>query len=107
MMKVIPSPLAATALALAGCQTPPQTGGPASQPPRLVTTMHPYYAGNGTVQNVYPAPTSAAAGSSGQSMQRLEIKMDSGVVQYVDTSAGGFSKGTRVSLTEDHILRRM
>ena len=106
MPKFIPYALAATALALAGCQTPPQTGGP-SQPPRLVTTMHPYYAGNGTVQNVYPAPTSAAAGSTGQSMQRLEIKMDNGVVQYVDTPASGFTKGTRVSLTEDHILRRM
>lgn len=106
MPKFIPYALAATALALAGCQTPPQTGGP-SQPPRLVTTMHPYYAGNGTVQNVYPAPSSAAAGSTGQSMSRLEVKMDNGVVQYVDTSSGEFAKGTRVSLTEDHIIRRM
>ena len=106
MPKFIPFALTATALALAGCQTPPQTGGP-SQPPSLVTNTHPYYAGNGTVQNVYPAPSSAAAGSSGQPMQRLEIKMDNGLVQYVDTPSGEFAKGMRVSLTEDHIIRRM
>lgn len=106
MTKLMPYALAAAALALAGCQTPPQTGGPA-QPPRLVTTVHPYYAGNGTVQNVYPAPTSAAAGSSVEPMRRLEIKMDSGLVQYVDTSSSEFTKGTRVSLTDDKIIRRM
>jgi hypothetical protein len=106
MTKFIPLALAATALALAGCQTPPQTGGP-SQPPSLVTNAHPYYAGNGTVQNVFPAPGSAAAGSSGQPMQRLEIKMDNGQVQYVDTPSSEFTKGTRVTLTPDHVIRRM
>jgi hypothetical protein len=106
MTKLLPCALAAVAVALAGCQTPPPAGGPA-QPGPLVTTTHPYYAGNGTVQNIYPAPTSAAAGSSGQSMQRLEIRMDNGLVQYVDTPSGEFAKGMRVTLTEDHIIRRM
>jgi hypothetical protein len=102
----MPLALAAAALALAGCQTPPQTGGP-SQPPRLVTNVQPYFAGNGTVQNVYPAPSGAAAGSSSAPMQRLEIKMDNGQVQYVDTPSRDFAKGTRVSLTEDKIIRKM
>ena len=40
-------------------------------------------------------------------MQRLEIRMDNGMVQYVDTPSGEFTKGMRVSLTEDHVIRKM
>jgi hypothetical protein len=40
-------------------------------------------------------------------MRRLEIKMDNGQVQYVDTASSEFAKGTRVSLTDDKIIRKM
>jgi len=33
--------------------------------------------------------------------------MDNGAVQYVDTPSREFSRGTRVSLSEDHVIRRM
>jgi hypothetical protein len=102
-------PLAAIAvLALGACSTPPQTGGPAQPGANIVTNVHPYSAGNGVVQSVSPAPSfMAGAGSSSEPMQRLEIKMDSGAVQYVDTASRDFTKGTRVTLTEDRLIRRM
>lgn len=100
-------PLAVAALALGACSTPPQTGGPAQSNPKVVTIVHPYVAGNGTVQNVMPTPSYAAsAGSSADPMQRLEIKMDNGAVQYVDTTSREFPKGTRITLTEDRIIKR-
>jgi hypothetical protein len=101
-------PLAALVVAsLAACQTPPQTGGPAQPMPKIVTNVHPYTAGNGVVQSVSPAPTMAAAGSSSEPLQRLEVKMDNGTVQYVDTTSRDFSKGQRITLTEDKLIRRM
>ena len=54
-----------------------------------------------------PAPDSAAAGGTAQPMQRLEIKMDSGVVQYVDVPSQEFTKGTRVVLTQDKLIGKM
>ena len=108
MTRVTPFAIAAVAAlsALAACSTPPQTGGP-SKPANIVTNVQPYHAGSGVVQNVLPSPASAAAGSSAQPVQRLEIKMDNGAVQYVDTTSSEFTKGTRVSLSEDKIIRRM
>ena len=101
-------PLSVLTLAgLGACSTPPQTGGPANPNPVIVTQVHPYTAGNGVVQQVMPAPAGATASSSSQPMQRLEIRMDNGVVQYVDTPTPGFTKGTRVTLTEDRLIRRM
>ena len=101
-------PLAALVVAsLAACQTPPQTGGPAQPTPKIVTNVHPYTAGNGVVLSVSPTPTIAAAGSSSEPMQRLEIRMDNGTTQYVDTPSRDFSKGQRVTLTEDKVIRRM
>ncbi|MGH8733770.1 MAG: hypothetical protein ACREVB_08820 [Burkholderiales bacterium] len=94
-------PLSLVALAaLSACSTPPQSGGPAQSSPNIVTNVHPYHAGNGTVQSVMPAP-----GSS--DMQRLEIKMDNGPVQYVDTSAREFTKGSRVQLSQDRLITKM
>jgi hypothetical protein len=95
-------PLSLVALAaLSACSTPPQTGGPAQSSPNIVTNVHPYYAGNGTVQSVMPTP----GGSS--DMQRLEVKMDDGRIQYVDTSARDFTKGSRIQLSQDRTIKRM
>jgi len=97
------------AATLSACSAPPQQGGPA-QPaagPKVVTNVHPYKAGTGVVQAVMPAPSTAAAGGSAEPLQRLEIKMDSGGVQLVDTSSKEFKKGTRVQLTEDKQIKKM
>jgi hypothetical protein len=101
-------PLSLLALAtLSACTTPPQTGGPSQAAPNIVTNVHPYRAGTGVVQAVMPAPAMAGAGSSAEPMQRLEIKMDDGRIQYVDTSSREFSKGTRIQLTEDKLIRKL
>ena len=47
-----------------------------------------------------PAPAPA------EPMQRLEIKMDNGKIQYVDVPSREFTRGTRVTLTEDRLIRR-
>jgi hypothetical protein len=109
MPKLIPFAVIAAAAvsALSACSTPPQTGGPAE--PKIVTNVLPYRAGSGVVQSVNPAPVmpgASASGSTAQPMQRLEIRMDNGTVQYVDVPSREFTRGTRVILTEDKIIRR-
>jgi hypothetical protein len=100
-------PLAILAAALGACSTPPQQGGPAQSSPRIVTNVHPYKSGSGTVQAVHATPAAAAAGASSQPVQRLEIKMDDGTIQYVDTTSREFPRGTRVVLTEDRYIKRL
>ena len=108
MKRFVPVALALAAVGtLSACGTPPQTGGPARPAQNIVTNVHPYTPGNGVVQSVMPAPgSSASAGSSSAPMQRLEIKMDNGSIQYVDTTSRDFTKGTRVTLTSDHFIRK-
>jgi hypothetical protein len=53
------------------------------------------------------APASASAGASAGPMQRLEIKMDDGTIQYVDTPSRDFPRGTRIVLTEDRYIKRL
>lgn len=100
-------PLAVIVAALGACSTPPQTGGPATPAVNVVTNVHPYHPGNGVVQSVSAAPVATAgAGSSAEPMQRLEIKMDNGAIQYVDTTSREFTKGTRVTLTENRYIKK-
>ena len=99
-------PLAVIAAALAACSTPPQTGGP-TPAVNVVTNVHPYRPGSGVVQSVSAAPVATAGtGSSAEPMQRLEIKMDNGPIQYVDTTSREFTKGTRVQLTENRYIKK-
>jgi hypothetical protein len=39
-------------------------------------------------------------------MQRLEVKMDNGKVQYIDTPSRDFTKGMRITLTPDRYIKR-
>jgi len=113
MAKLTVFALAATAL-LGACSTPPQ-----STAPNIATIVHPLRAGTGVVQAVMPAPimagttasasssgTTASAGSSGP-MQRLEIKMSDGKMQYVDIRSNEIAKGDRVQLGADGIIRKV
>ena len=96
-----------------------------------------YRPGTGVVENVVlaPAPISAVSGgtatgatghvagpsstdrpeppvgvpsSSSGRLVRLAIKMDSGgAIQYVDTDSSQFTKGTRVELTPDGMIKKL
>jgi hypothetical protein len=105
MAKLTPFAVAAVALLGACSTTPPQ---PIT--PNIATIVHPMRAGTGVVQTVMPAPVvsgaTASAGSS-EPLQRLEIKMTDGRVQYVDTKSSGIAKGDRVQLSEDGIIRKV
>jgi hypothetical protein len=103
MPKLLPLAVIATAAALGACSTPPQ------QPaPRIVTNVIPYTPGNGVVQAVYAAPAGQPiTPSSAEPMARLEIKMDNGKIQYVDTTSRDFTRGSRVQLTEDRLIKKI
>jgi hypothetical protein len=104
MAKLTPFAVAAVALLGACSTTPPQPTTP------IATIVHPMRAGTGVVQAVMPAPimagATASAGSSAP-MQRLEIKMTDGRMQYVDIRSGEIAKGDRVQLSEDGIIRKV
>jgi hypothetical protein len=103
MPKLLPLAVIATAAALGACGTPPQ------QPaPRIVTNVIPYTPGNGVVQAVFAAPPGQVlTSSSAEPMARLEIKMDNGKIQYVDTTSRDFTRGSRVQLTEDRLIKKI
>ena len=105
MVKLTPFAIAAVALLGACSANPPQP-----TTPNIATIVHPMRAGSGVVQSVAPAPVvsgaTASAGSS-EPLQRLEIKMSDGRVQYVDTKSSGIAKGDRVQLSADGIIRKV
>ena len=104
MPKLLPLAVIATAAVLGACSsTPPQ------QPtPRIATNVMPYMPGNGVVQAVFAAPPGQALTSSpAEPMARLEIKMDNGKVQYVDTTSREFTRGSRVQLTQDRLIKKI
>jgi hypothetical protein len=93
------------AFALGACASQP---GPSQQ--KVFTNVYPYTPGQGTVTAVMPAPGqgSAAAGAGATApIQRLEIRMDNGTVQYVDVPSKDFAKGTRVNLSQDKLIRKI
>ena len=102
MAKLTPFALAAIAL-LAACNTTPQSANPT-----IATIVHPLRAGTGVVQAVMPAPTMVSAGAgSSEPLQRLEIKMSDGRMQYVDTPSREIAKGDRIQLGADGIIRKV
>jgi hypothetical protein len=109
MAKLVPLTVIAAAVATLGAcstNTPPQAGAQAQ--PKIVTNVVPYTAGSGVVQSVSPTPViPGAGGGSSQPLQRLEVRMDNGSIQYVDTASREITKGTRITLTEDKQIKRM
>jgi hypothetical protein len=90
MKRLVPFLIAA---ALAGCQSTT----PAQKP--IQPNVMAYQPGSGVVQRVFPTPAST-------NLQRLEVKMDNGAVQYVDTDSREFQRGMRVALSEDRQIRK-
>jgi hypothetical protein len=93
MKRALPVVILAAAV-LSACQSnpPPQSG--AVQPNVMA-----YQPGTGVVQRVFPTPASA-------NLHRLEVKMDSGAVQYVDTDSREFQRGMRIALSENREIRK-
>ena len=96
MTKFAPYAVAAIALLGACSTTPPQP-----TTPKIVTNDNPLRPGTGTVQTVMPAPA-----VMGEQLRRLEIKMQDGRMQYVDTPSAEINKGDRVQLSNDGFIRK-
>ena len=96
------TPFALAAIALLGACTAPQSS------PNIVTNVNTLRPGTGVVQAVMPTPgvTSATASSSAP-LQRLEIKMSDGRLQYIDTPSREIVKGDRIQLSSDNVIRRL
>ena len=112
-MKVAPTLVLSLAAALAGCAgnepSVSSTSG-LDKSPNIVAQQMPYKAGTGVVQT-WAAPSAATGASgrvdpSGGGVLRLGIRMDDGTMQYVDTDSRDFPVGTRVQLTDDHLIKR-
>jgi len=84
---------------------PPTVVVPQATAPVIVAAPTALRAGNGRIESISALPPSAAAGGSSK-MQRIGIRMDDGVFQYVDTAADGLFMGQRVELTSDGQIRR-
>ena len=70
-----------------------------------------YSTGTGVVESVSraPSPFTAAAGgraSASEELNRLRIRMDDGRIQYIDTGDTGFTRGTRVRLTDERLIEK-
>ena len=129
MKQLATIPLVAALAALAGCATedrvtpapaPVVINPPASTvvvPPQSSATVPgaavvvapapaPLQVGFGRVETLVPVPSAAAGGSAASATSRVGIRMDNGVVQYLDTNAAGLAIGERVEITSNGNMRR-
>jgi hypothetical protein len=97
-----PAPPASTTVV-----TPPSTtAAPATPSPAVVhaVALRP---GMGRIESMGPAPAAASAGgTTPPAMHRLNIRMDDGTTQVVDTPSSGLSVGDRIELTNEGFIRR-
>jgi hypothetical protein len=85
--------------------TAPAASAPAVPVASAVSAIRP---GMGRIENMSPAPSaSGGATASTTSMNRLNIKMDDGSTQVLDTMSTGLSVGDRVELTREGFIRRI
>ena len=119
MIKLLPISLCLAALALlAACGSrqptpvvivppaPVVTTAPAATTPVVVpaAALRP---GFGRIESMAAVQTAASAGGTAPtSMQRLNIRMDDGSMQVVDTASAGLAIGDRVELTREGFIRR-
>ena len=111
----LPLSILAAATLVACSSNPSPAPSTISSAAPIVPQQVAYRPGTGVVQNVVltPGPISAVGGgttpsSSSGRLVRLAIKMDAGGdIQYVDTDSSQFTKGTRVELTPDHLIRTL
>ena len=115
MVKLLPISLSLAVLALlAACGSRQPTPVVIVQPAPVVTTapaattpvVVPAAAlrpGFGRIESMAAVPTAASAMLS---MKRLNIRMDDGSMQVVDTASAGLAIGDRVELTREGFIRR-
>jgi len=64
--------------------------------------------GFGRIESMTPVATTASSGSSTPSaMNRLNVRMDEGNLQLIDTPSAGLQVGDRVELTREGYIRRI
>jgi hypothetical protein len=85
---------------------PVVTSPPAGTAPAVVQNVPALRPGMGRIESMAPATTASAGGTASASMQRLNIRMDDGTMQVVDTPSTGLSIGDRVELTREGYIRR-
>ena len=103
-MKLTPFALVAVATLSACSMMSQPTPTPSA---RLVTNVNPLYSGSGVVQNVTPAPVMGGTSTtSAEPMRRIELKMNDGRTQYLDTATIDLKRGDRVQISEDGLIRR-
>ena len=85
---------------------PPQAS--ATVPPGAVVVAPapgPLQAGYGRVETIVPVPASAAGATAPSATKRIGVRMDNGVMQYLDTDATGLSVGDRVQITSNGTMK--
>jgi hypothetical protein len=64
--------------------------------------------GFGKIESMSPVAATASSGSSAPSaMNRLNVRMDDGTAQLLDTPSAGLQVGDRVELTREGYIRRI
>jgi hypothetical protein len=64
--------------------------------------------GFGKIESMSPVAATASSGSSAPSaMNRLNVRMDDGTAQVLDTPSAGLQVGDRVELTREGYIRRI
>jgi hypothetical protein len=85
--------------------TSPQAASPSAPVAAAAASIRP---GFGRIESMAPVATTASAGSSTPSaMNRLNIRMEDGTLQLVDTPSAGLQVGDRVELTREGYIRRI
>lgn len=85
---------------------PVVTSPPAIAAPVVVQSPAALRPGMGRIESMAPASTASAGGTAPIAMHRLNIRMDDGSMQVVDTASPGFAIGDRVELTREGYIRR-
>ena len=85
---------------------PPQSSATVPGTVVVAPAPAPLQAGYGRVDRIVPVPAAAAGSTVPPSTKRVGIRMDNGIVQYLDTNATGLSIGDRVEITGDGMMRR-
>lgn len=85
---------------------PPQSSVAPSGAVVVAPAPAPLVAGYGRVETIVPIPAAAAGGTVPSSHKRVGIRMENGVIQYLDTDATGLSVGDRVQITNDGFMKR-
>jgi hypothetical protein len=101
---VPPSPPASTVVT-APQSAPSAQAAPSAPVAAAAASIRP---GFGRIESMTPVATAASSGSSAPgAMNRLNVRMDEGNLQLIDTPSAGLQIGDRVELTREGYIRRI